>query len=339
MRAYSFKILISFFLVVTTISIAPAVYSQSENIVEVVDVSEEGFEKWLEGFYAEAKERGVKENIIKTALDGVKLKRNVVKLDRMQPERTITFKEYVQRVIPSSRIRKGRRLLKVHKVLLDEISKKYGVQPRFIIALWGIETDFGANTGGFYVPEVLATLSYEGRRRGFFTNELFNSLKIIEEGHIAAKKMKGSWAGAMGQSQFMPSSFSKYAVDYNGDGKKDIWNTLSDVFASMANYLKTEGWSDELTWGRKVELPAGFDITLADLKITKSLKEWNSLGVTREDGRKLPVKNLNASIVLPGGKGGGAFLVYDNYKVILHWNKSKYFATSVGLLSDALVAK
>ena len=294
------------------------------------------FNLWLEALRSEAIEKGVKPKVFDDVMAGVEPVEKIIKLDQKQPERTITFEEYKERVVTASRIRKGRRLQSEYADTLKNIEEKYGVQKRFILALWAIETDFGRNVGGFYVPEALATLAYDGRRGQFFRKELLNALKIINDGHISKENMKGSWAGAMGQSQFMPSSFLRFAVDYDGDKKKDIWKSRYDVFASIANYLSSVGWDSEGIWGRKVKLTPDFDMSLNDRKISKPLSEWQSLGVRRADGRDLPVNKLNASLIAPNNKKDDAFLVYDNYKTILDWNRSNYFALSVGILSDAI---
>ena len=220
--------------------------------------------------------------------------------------------------------------------LLKEVSTQFGVQPRFIVSLWGIETNYGKNTGGFSVLSALVTLAYDGRRSKYFRKELIYALKIIDEGHITPKNMKGSWAGAMGQSQFMPSSFMRFAYDFNGDGAKDIWNDKGDVFASAANYLSGVGWKSDITWGREVSLPQNFDFKLANIKIIKKMSVWRALGVTRADGSKLPLREINASIILPGKTGGPSYLIYDNYRALLRWNRSYYFATAVGILSDKI---
>ena len=223
-----------------------------------------------------------------------------------------------------------------HRDLLNEIGQQYDVQPRFIVALWGIETNYGKNTGGYRIVNALATLAFDGRRSQYFRTELFNAFRILQEGHISPELMKGSWAGAMGQCQFMPSSFLRLAVDYDGDGRKDIWKTAADVFASAANYLSQSGWRGSQTWGRQVQLPGSFNNTDASLKIKKSLTSWQKIGVRRLNGRSLPLVDIQGSVVLPDGKGGPAYLVYENFRVIMKWNRSTYFATSVGLLADAL---
>ncbi len=295
------------------------------------------FGQWLDELRTEAAGKGIGDSVLDTALRDLEPIPRVIELDRKQPEFTLTFQQYMDRVVPKSRIDKGRRKLAEHKALLTEVGKRYGVQPRFIVALWGIETDFGRVTGGFPVIAALATLAHDGRRSKYFRGELLNALRILDEGHITNDAMKGSWAGAMGQSQFMPSSFVRFAVDYDGDGRRDIWRTQGDVFASAANYLARSGWKDDQTWGRKVRLPAGFDLSLADLKIRKPLAEWQALGVRRADGRDLPTRQLRASLVLPAkGAADPAYLVYDNYRTTLKWNRSTYFAMAVSHLSDAI---
>ncbi len=294
------------------------------------------FPEWLEGVRAEARERGLKPETISSALDGLTPIPRVIELDRKQPEFTLTLQDYLSRVVNENRVKKGRRLLRENAALLKEVTSKYKVQPRFVVALWGIETDFGRLTGGFKVVPALATLAHDGRRSAYFRKELFNALKIIDQGHIAADAMMGSWAGAMGQSQFMPSSFLNYAVDYNGDGRRDIWTTRADVFASAANYLASVGWRNDQTWGRLVKLPAAFDASTIGLKTQKRLSEWQTLGVRRADGSDLPKRELTASLVKPSKSDSRVYLVYDNYRAVLRWNRSDYFATAVGTLSDRI---
>ncbi len=297
------------------------------------------FAAWLGELRNEALSQGIRPETLDLALRDLAPNPRVIELDRKQPEFTLTFEEYLRRVVPPSRVERGRRLLAEHAALLKEIAARYHVQPRFIVALWGIETDFGRVTGGFPVIEALATLAYDGRRSAYFRKELLYALRIVDEGHVTPDNMMGSWAGAMGQSQFMPSSFVRYAVDYTGDGRRDIWGTLADVFASAANYLASVGWRDDQTWGREVRLPPGFDTSLADLKVIRKISAWQALGVRRADGRDLPTRDLDASIVLPGGPDGPAFMVYGNYRALLKWNRSTYFATAVGRLSDAIAGR
>jgi membrane-bound lytic murein transglycosylase B len=210
------------------------------------------------------------------------------------------------------------------------------VQPRFIVALWGIETSYGSYTGDFSVIAALATLAYEGRRAAFFRQELLQALRIIDQGDITADRMIGSWAGAMGQSQFMPSSYVAHAVDYDGDGRRDIWGSLPDVFASIAKYLAAAGWNDRHTWGREVRLPGDLAGELAGLEVTKPLPEWQGLGIRRAGGEDLPMVALDASLVRTDDGQGPAYLVYRNFRVLMAWNRSTYFALTVGQLADLI---
>lgn len=295
------------------------------------------FDVWLEGVKRDALKQGISAQTVEKALNGIKPIPRVIELDRKQPEGRMTFSEYYRKVINQQRIDQGRYLYKKHRTELEKAAQKYGVPAQYIVALWGIETSYGDNTGGFKVIPSLATLAHDGRRSSFFRKELINALKIIDAGHISHASMKGSWAGAMGQNQFMPSSFHAFAVDGNGDGKRNIWGDLDDVFASSANYLSKSGWNEEERWGREVKAPQGLPKSLTGLKVKKSLNEWKGRGVTLPGGGALPlVSGMNASLVAPDGLGGRTFLVYDNYRVIMKWNKSTYFATSVGLLADQI---
>lgn len=298
--------------------------------------AETDFETWLAVLRQEAAARGLKPATIEAALTGLTPIPRVIELDRKQPEFTMTFQDYMDRAVSPARVERGRELMREHRALLAEVEAKYRVPPRFVVALWGIETDFGRLKGSFPVVQALATLAYDGRRSAYFRRELFDALSIIDQGHITPDTMIGSWAGAMGQNQFMPSSFLRYAVDYDGDGRRNIWTSHADVFASTANYLKTVGWREDQTWGRPVALPTGFDLGQAKLEIQKPLEEWQALGVRRMDGADLPGRTLSASIVLPAGAGGPAFMIYENFRVILRWNRAQFFATAVGQLADRL---
>jgi membrane-bound lytic murein transglycosylase B len=295
------------------------------------------FDTWLAGLRAEAAAAGIDAAILDAALTGIRPIPRIIELDRSQPEGRLTAAQYLERVVPASRQSAARQRLARHRGLLQSVAARYGVQPRFIVALWGIETDFGRNTGGFGVIESLATLAYDGRRADFFRSELLAALRILDERHIAPAAMHGSWAGAMGQSQFMPSSFLAFAVDENGDGRRDIWQTLPDVFASIANYLAKSGWLDDQTWGRAVRLPSGFDAGLVGLETKRPIGGWQALGVRRQDGRDLPGRQLPASIIRPDGAGTQAYMVYENFATTLKWNRSTYFALAVGKLADSMI--
>ena len=294
---------------------------------------------WLEKFKIRAEKSGISKDIIDETLNQVKIIPRVIELDRKQPEFTLTLSEYLNRVISKQRKKKGISKIRENWILLENISKKYNVQPRFIVALWGIETDFGRVSGGFPVIDSLVTLAYDGRRGEYFSKELLNALKIIDEGHISYDEMMGSWAGAMGQTQFMPSSFLSYAEDYNNDGKKDIWQSKEDALASAANYLSKLKWDNNETWGREVKINDDFNLTDDELtlKNKKKISEWQMLGVRRIDGTDLPKKNIEGYLIKINDRNKARyFLVYKNFKRILKWNTSNYFAIAVGILSDSI---
>ena len=299
----------------------------------------QSFAAWLEDFRREALQSEIREVTLDAAFVGIEPIPRIIELDRRQPEVTQTFSDYIRARVTSDLVAEGRAALERHQSLLEAVGDRYGVPPRFIVALWGVETRYGKHTGGYPVIGALATLAHDARRASYFRRELLNALRILDEGHISPGRMKGSWAGAMGQNQFMPSSFLTFAVDHDQDGRRDIWTTLADVFASTANYLARSGWKRGHTWGREARLPAGFDPALVGRKVTRTLAQWQALGVRRADGRDLPVRELPASVILPGGDGGPAFLVYHNYGTILKWNRSDYFGVSVGFLADRIGAQ
>lgn len=295
------------------------------------------YKAWVADLRAEAVSKGISASLFDQALSDFKPITRVIELDRKQPEGKWTFAQYKEKVVSQARIAQGRRMFKQHRTLLENVAQEYGVAPQYIVALWGIETSYGNITGGFKVIPALATLAWEGRRAKFFRKEFLEALKIVNDGHISLSSMKGSWAGAMGQNQFMPSSFHSYAVDGNNDGRKDIWNSLPDVFSSTANYLSTNRWNPGEKWGRAVKVPQGFPEKYVGLDTRKPLNEWAALGVRKPDGSHIPVvEGFEASLVAPDGLGGPAYLVYNNFRTFLTWNRSTYFATSVGLLADAI---
>jgi membrane-bound lytic murein transglycosylase B len=296
----------------------------------------QSFPVWLDGVRAEALAEGIAPGTLDQAFAGLEPIARVIELDRRQPEGRMTFQEYRDRVLSKDRIDKGRRFMREHAALLDRVGAEYGVQPRFIVALWGIETSYGAITGGYPVIGALATLAYDGRRADFFRRELLNALRIIDEGNVEADAMFGSWAGAMGQSQFMPSSYVSNAIDYDGDGRRDIWNSLPDVFASIANYLAKAGWNDRHTWGREVAVPATLDRGLDGLEVTRALPDWQAVGVRRADGAALPMVALDASLLRTDEGRGPSYLVYGNFRALMAWNRSTYFGLTVGQLADLI---
>ncbi len=300
------------------------------------DVAARPLEPFIEELKRQAREQGTSEALLNKVFDGFYVDQKVVSADKKQPEDKLRFTKYKQNIVSAYRIKRGRELYRKHRTLLEQVAKEYGVPAKYIVALWGTETAYGSYTGNHNIPRALATLAYEGRREELFTKEFLLSLNIIEQGHISYEQMKGSWAGAMGQCQFMPSSFLNLAVDYDGDGDKDIWNSLPDVFASIANYLKTNGWVEDERWGRQVRLPQGFDLSQEDINGFFPLSHWKQQGITYLDGSPLPDAALQAAFMLPGAPEEGAYLIYPNYHVLLKWNFSRFFGTAVGILADEI---
>jgi membrane-bound lytic murein transglycosylase B len=293
------------------------------------------FEQWLAALREEAVAEGISPATLDQALDGLQPVPEVIERDRRQPEGRLSFRDYNRRVLTATRIERGRQLLREHGPLLKQVAADYGVQPRFIVALWGIESSYGSFTGEFPVIAALATLAYDGRRATFFRKELLQALRIVDQGDVAPAAMMGSWAGAMGQSQFMPSSYLAHAVDYDGDGRRDIWGSPPDVFASIASYLAKAGWNDRHTWGRQVLLPDGLRAG-AEPEVVKPLPEWQALGVRDSNGRDLPMVALDAALLHMDDGQGPAYLVYNNFRVLMAWNRSTYFALTVGELADLI---
>ncbi|PZP56262.1 MAG: lytic murein transglycosylase [Micavibrio aeruginosavorus] len=297
------------------------------------------FEVWLANFKQDARSRGISGATLSSAFNGVQPIQRVIELDRKQPEKKIGFDQYQKNALTPARVAEGRRLMQENWIVLRKIEEQYGVQAQYVVALWGMETSYGKNTGGFDIIASLATLAWEGRRGEYFKNELLKALKILQEGHVKRSEFKGSWAGAMGQVQFMPSSWQRFAVDYNGDGHKDIWTTREDAFASAANYLSGSNWVYGQRWGRQIQLPAHFNQALIGKKITKPLSEWSRLGIRNADGSALPGDaNVSAFVVVPQGANGKAYLGYANLANIMKWNNSSYFALSVGQLADQIAS-
>ncbi|HEX3954563.1 MAG TPA: lytic murein transglycosylase [Stellaceae bacterium] len=302
----------------------------------IAAAAESDFDGFLAGVRRDAYAQGIRPATIEFAFRYIQYLPHVIELDRKQPERTLTFAEYVEKFVTQERRDNARRQLVDNWQLLQQVSRRFGVQPRFIVSLWGFESNFGKILGNYSVPASLATLAYDGRRSSYFRAELISALKIIDQGNIRADAMLGSWAGAMGQCQFMPSTFLSYAVDFDGDGRRDIWGDRSDVLASIANYLSRLGWRGNENWGREVVVPENFDPHFATLDSRRSTYEWSRLGVRPAAGGAFSGREPDASLVMPDGAGGTALLVYDNFRAIMRWNKSTYFAASVGYLADSL---
>ena len=293
------------------------------------------FDKWLSDVEVSARAEGLSEETIKN-LTGLKMDPEILALAARQPEYVKPAWEYLDTMVSDTRLNKGLALLASNQAIFDKLEKTYGVNRYLLTAIWGMETNYGSYQGKKHVLRALATLGYDGgRRKAFGRQQLIAALKIIEAGDILSDKMFGSWAGAMGQTQFIPTTYLDYAVDATGDGKRDIWNSREDALGSAANYLKVSGWRDYIRWGFEVTLPEGFDFAQADLAHQKELRQWYRLGV-RGLKINLPQNKENAALYLPAGYSGPAFLVTDNFRAILRYNTAPFYALAIGILSDRL---
>ena len=305
------------------------------------------FDTWLGELVADARQRGFSDDLLKRTLSGLEPLRRVIQEDRTQAELVVGFERYYRSRVTRRSITRGRDQVRLNRTLLGRIERDYDVQRRFVIAIWGMETQYGRVTGRTPVFQALATLAWEGRRAEFFRGELFDALNMVSKGYIDAPTMTGSWAGAMGHPQFMPSSYMKFAEDFDKDGRRDIWRSTGDALASIANYLKEYGWDDETTWGREVrvtdavrgrikeDVPQRIEGCFAMRNMTerRPLTEWQTLGVRLTNGRALPRSSIPAGLVTTDNR---SFLVYPNYDAILRYNCAHYYALSVALLADQL---
>ena len=293
------------------------------------------FDAYVQSLKADARKIGISAATAERALSGLQINQRVIQLDRNQPESKLTWQQYKARIVSKERIAKGRPLYLQHKALLARVTERYGVPAGVIMGIWALESDYGRDMGGFNVIDCLVTLAWEGRRRAYFHSQLMDALRIIERGDITPDRMVGSWAGAMGQTQFMPDSFIKYAVDFSGIGRRDLWTDMGDIFASTANYLAQEGWKSNIPWGRAADLPATFDVNLAGHDKRRTVAEWRKHGVI-VDG--LPDATIVA-VVQPGGPADeGFFAFYPSYRAIRQYNPPDKYCLSVGLLGDAICA-
>jgi membrane-bound lytic murein transglycosylase B len=321
---------------VTAPAIVPPVVPTGENLVIAPTQT---FAEWQAGFRKEALAAGIRADLFDRAFIGVSPDMSVIKADRSQPEFSRPVWEYLDGALSPLRVRKGQALIQQHADILQSIEQRYGVDRQALVAVWGMESNFGQFQGTKSVINSLATLAYEGRRPGFAHAQLIAALQILQQGDITPEKMLGSWAGAMGQTQFIPTTYNTHAVDFDGDGRRDIWGSSTDALASTAHYLQSSGWQRGQPWGFEVSLGEGFDYTLADGTIRKPVSEWERLGVSEYGG--LPIsadeKQLSASLLLPAGHRGPAFLIFDNFRAILKYNNSSSYALAVGLLSQRFV--
>nr|WP_100637970.1 lytic murein transglycosylase [Marinobacter salexigens] len=315
------------------ISTLPATAKAADS--EVVPEAPAGFEECKLQLQEKAIAAGVSAKTAQDVMTGVKHQERVIELDRRQPEFTTTFADYMNRRVNDSRVSNGRKLIKEHSELLARVTAETGVPAPYLVAFWGLETNFGSYFGKMSVPDSLTTLACDARRSTFFTEQLIAALRIIDEGAIPVEQMEGSWAGAMGHVQFMPTVFLKHAVDADGDGRRDLWNSLPDAMMSAGKFLQSMNWDGDYRWGREVLLPENFDYSLADGRRLE-LSKWRELGITDAFGKPLAQEDISAALIVPAGHRGPAFLAYHNFKVIMGWNRSEFYAIAVGHLADRI---
>jgi membrane-bound lytic murein transglycosylase B len=300
------------------------------------DATNLGFRRWIDGFRSKALRGGISATTFDAAFEDAEYNTNVIQKDRNQSEFTKQIWDYLDSAVSETRVSNGKKALAANGRLLDAIEAKYGVEKEVVAAIWGLESAYGTFRGDLPMIESLATLAYDGRRRGFFEQQLVAALKIIQEGNVAADKMTGSWAGAMGHTQFIPTSYLDHAVDFTGDGRSDVWSAdPTDALASTANYLAAFGWKRGQPWGVEVRLPQGFNFATADQSNRRPVSDWRARGVTAIDGSPLP-DHGTAAVITPAGATGPAFAVYDNFFVIKKYNNATSYAMGVGHLGDRI---
>jgi membrane-bound lytic murein transglycosylase B len=314
---------------ITTILLSPLPPAFAQN-------TDGAFATCLAALGERARDEGVDSAIVTAVLNDTRRLERVIELDRSQPEFTRTFADYYNRRVTTERVEQGRALYDKHRELLQRLQLEYGVPAHYLLAFWGLETNYGNYFGKIPTTDALATLACDTRRAKFFSDEFISALKIVAAGDIEPQRMLGSWAGAIGHVQFLPSVFQKYAVDGDGDGRRDLWGSIPDALASAANFLRGIGWQRELRWGREITLPPNFDYSLAGREQKRPLSEWTSLGITDAYGGALPSLDFDAAVLVPAGYRGPVFLVYDNFDVIMRWNRSEYYAIAVGRLADRI---
>ncbi len=301
----------------------------------VADKVEE-YSQCLNRLEQRAQSAGIDEQVIKRSLAGIVPDSNVIVYDRRQPEFSESFASYFNKRVNQWRLDKGRQMLKKYRPLLTKLQQKYGVPPHYLMSFWGLETNFGRYRGKMSIIRSLVTLACDHRRREFFTIELIQALKLIEQEQLDSTKMVGSWAGAMGHTQFMPSAYLKYAVDGDNDNKIDLFNSIPDALTSAANFLQHLGWQAGYRWGREVKLSETFGYHQSGMDKFKTLTQWHKLGVTQTNGKAIGQADITAALLVPSGHSGPAFLVYHNFSVIMRWNRSEYYALAVGHLADRI---
>lgn len=326
----------SMFLSSTLLS-ACAVSASHDPVADVAPAQEQAdFATCVVTLQQKAKAAGISQQIIDTTVANLKYVPRVIELDNQQPEFTTTFGDYFDKRVTAWRVEQGKKMLAEHKSLLAKLTKEYGVPGQYIVAFWGLETNFGSYKGSMPVLDSLATLACDPRRSDYFTGELLQALILKQQYNFADSKMVGSWAGAMGHTQFMPTNYRKYAVDGDGDGVADLWNSTDDALTSAANFLQHLGWKADERWGREVLIPSDYSFAYLGGKHPLPLVKWRELNVKQVNGQPLSTPDMQAALYLPAGHTGPAFLGYDNFNVIMRWNRSEFYAISVGHLADRI---
>lgn len=310
-----------------------ASHANETEVADIVANNKANFAQCLDDKKAEALQAGVSQSRINQEFPHLKFVPRVIELDRSQPEFISTFPNYYSKRVNTWRIEKGREKLVEHKAFLKELTHKYGVPGHYLIAFWGLETNYGGYKGKMSTLDSLATLACDKRRSGFFSKELFLALKLMDSQNLNRESMQGSWAGAMGHTQFMPTTYTNYAIDGDGNGQIDLWNSEQDALASAANFLWQLGWKPGLRWGREVILPDNFDYTLANQKVM-TINEWKALNIVQGNKQALPESDIEARLRVPAGHSGPAFLTYTNFRTIMRWNNSEFYAIAVGQLAN-----
>ncbi|MGH6826391.1 lytic murein transglycosylase [Methyloceanibacter sp.] len=319
----------NFTLIVAVLALAAGALSQPAPAAQT-------FAQWVERFWPVARAAGIKRETYDRAFKGMTPDPKVIEAANFQPEYVKPIGEYIDRVVSDKRIATGKQKLEENKALLDVLEKRYGVDRAIIVAIWGVESNYGTQPGDMNVIRSLATLAYYNTKAAFARQQLITALKIVQRGDIPVEQMNGSWAGAMGHTQFIPTTYQSFAVDYDGDGKRNIWYDVPDALASTASYLKHSSWQPGQTWGYEVTLPKGFNPKKVSEKTLRSLGDWQRLGIKRVGGEAFPRPGDRASLFAPAATNGPAFLVLNNFRSILHYNQSMSYALGVGHLSDRL---
>ncbi len=314
----------------------PSIQAEEGNFVLVQSRANIAFERWIDRFRSRARAAGIRDSVFNASFQGVRYNTDVIRRDRNQSEFTKQIWEYLDSAASETRVKNGRAALQKHRRTLDRIEARFGVEAEVVTAVWGLESAYGEYRGSEPIVEALATLAFDGRRGRFFEEQLIAALKIIQSGDVAPRRMTGSWAGAMGHTQFIPTSYLAYAVDFTGDGKRDIWSDdPTDALASTAAYLKRFGWTKGQPWGVEVVLPRGFDYSQTGERVKKSPSQWAAMGVRDTRGARVP-NHGRASILLPAGSRGAAFMIFDNFHVIERYNTADAYVIGVGHLSDRI---